>query len=456
MINSIKKLFFSSVVLLGLNVNAQLLPGTQAPDFTVTDINGVSHNLYTYLDAGKTVYLEVFATWCGPCWAYQNTNAMEDLWTAHGPIGQNGVSSTSTNDVIVLQIETDGNTNQSDLIGTGVQTQGNWTTGTHPIIDLTLTEADNFNLEYLISYFPTVYKVCANRAIKEIFQPTTEAMYNEVGVCLNDMQNAQVLTGYVIPTPVSQEGQCNGSIIINVNGGTMPYTYLYQNNNGEPTTQISGLCSGEYQMSVTDAVGVTINLDFVISTPATTYNNGNYTDSSIIDSNYIQAMINCEINYNAIDSTYISSFVIASNDSVLVTWAVVFNDSIQFVDAYYGLDGATGVYLLTLELYCSTKSLDHFLFATDKIYYNSAYATIKEQIKSSPQIYPNPFTDNIVIVLDNDQTSEVIITDITGKEVYKSLMNSTKKSIDLANLSEGQYLVTVLTSSSVMYTKIMK
>lgn len=39
-----------------------------APDFTITDSDGVEHNLYTdYLDQGKTVVIEFFFTTCPPC-----------------------------------------------------------------------------------------------------------------------------------------------------------------------------------------------------------------------------------------------------------------------------------------------------------------------------------------------------------------------------------------------------
>jgi thiol-disulfide isomerase/thioredoxin len=46
---------------------AQLPAGSFGQDFTITDQFGVSHNLYNYLDQGYTVYVDVSATWCGPC-----------------------------------------------------------------------------------------------------------------------------------------------------------------------------------------------------------------------------------------------------------------------------------------------------------------------------------------------------------------------------------------------------
>ena len=44
---------------------------TTAVDFTVTDIHGVEHHLFEYLDAGKHVCLDFLFTTCGPCQANQ-------------------------------------------------------------------------------------------------------------------------------------------------------------------------------------------------------------------------------------------------------------------------------------------------------------------------------------------------------------------------------------------------
>ena len=134
-----KKLLLSALVCSALfanNTHAQLPDGSVAQDFTVTDINGTEHNLYTYLDQGYSVVMDVSATWCGPCWGYHQSGALEDLYVNHGPAGFPGVSANTTDDVMVLWFEGDGSTTQADLEGTGGNTQGNWLAGTaFPIID---------------------------------------------------------------------------------------------------------------------------------------------------------------------------------------------------------------------------------------------------------------------------------------------------------------------------------
>ncbi len=50
------------------NAQSGLLNGTgYAPNFTVTDLNGVSHTVYDYLDSGKVVVLELLSVTCGHC-----------------------------------------------------------------------------------------------------------------------------------------------------------------------------------------------------------------------------------------------------------------------------------------------------------------------------------------------------------------------------------------------------
>ena len=162
---------------------SQLPNGSVAPDFTLTDINGSTHSLYDYLDNGYTVFIDFSAVWCGPCWGYHTSGALEDLYINHGPIGLPNVSATSTNDVMVFFIEGDASPN-SCLQGTGCGTQGDWVTGTpYPIISTDgLVNNTSVVSAYSIGYWPTVYQVCPDRLLTECGQ--TGNPYALVGSCL--------------------------------------------------------------------------------------------------------------------------------------------------------------------------------------------------------------------------------------------------------------------------------
>jgi thiol-disulfide isomerase/thioredoxin len=152
-----KKILLSIAVLASVVANAQLAPYSMAPDFTATDIDGVEHNLQTYLDEGKTVIMDVSATWCGPCWAFHEAGVLDDVHNTYGPEG--------TNEVVVLFIEGDGSTGADDLVGDTPESQGDWTTSDYPIID----NADIAD-DYEIAYFPTIYAICPSGFVIEIGQ----------------------------------------------------------------------------------------------------------------------------------------------------------------------------------------------------------------------------------------------------------------------------------------------
>jgi hypothetical protein len=72
------------------------------------------------------------------------------------------------------------------------------------------------------------------------------------------------LTGTPTTTNITCNGLCNGSISgVSVTGGTAPYTYAWSN--GATTANISGLCAGNYDLTVTDNGGCSFTLPIAIT-----------------------------------------------------------------------------------------------------------------------------------------------------------------------------------------------
>lgn len=82
------------------------------------------------------------------------------------------------------------------------------------------------------------------------------------------------ITGTVTPTSVTCNGACDGSATVTASGGTpftsgAPYTYFWNPlpGAGQGTTTASGLCAGNWDVTVTDSLGCTANFPTTISEP---------------------------------------------------------------------------------------------------------------------------------------------------------------------------------------------
>lgn len=222
-----------SALFAGTTAKAQLSDLSYAEDFTVTDINGNQHNLYTYLNQGKTVFIDVSAAWCGPCWSFHQSGKLETLWSEHGPTGASGVSANTTNDVVVLFLEGELTNTGAQLTGTTTNqsysgyTQGNWVNGTlYPIVDLTNGTILN---DYNINYFPTLYRICPNRIVTEMSTTMSVAqLYSSAQAC------APLPTLTYDPALLNYSGDLSAC-----NNGTQPIKVRLQNMGTQPLTSAS-------------------------------------------------------------------------------------------------------------------------------------------------------------------------------------------------------------------------
>lgn len=132
----------------------QIKSGEQlSGNIKATDIKGVEVDVFQLLDEGKTVVIDVFATWCGPCWSFHTSGYLKNLNELYGPEG--------TDQIRIIAIEGDGATPESQLYNSSF---GDWTAGVkyHIINDHT------FNSILKISFFPTLYVIRPNKKVMEM------------------------------------------------------------------------------------------------------------------------------------------------------------------------------------------------------------------------------------------------------------------------------------------------
>lgn len=177
-----KKYLLIFILLISINVRAQLTNGSVAPDFTLTDYYGNTHNLYSYLNNGKTVFLEIFAAHCPVCWGYHQTHTMKNIYNSYGPNG--------TNEIMVLALEHDQWNDSNAFIGNGPAwvTQGNWLNETpFPIFNVEDPYRAVF-VDYNVNSYPVVYKICPDKIVERVFTSETEIqLYQKVQDCQSAM-----------------------------------------------------------------------------------------------------------------------------------------------------------------------------------------------------------------------------------------------------------------------------
>ncbi len=108
---------------------------------------------------------------------------------------------------------------------------------------------------------PNLSAVCANTY--------TLVITDAIGCTISQVATVQApaaLTATNGQTNVTCNGLCDGTAFVTPNGGTMPYTYLW--NNGQTGANAINLCAGVNSCTITDANGCTVTSSVTITQPA--------------------------------------------------------------------------------------------------------------------------------------------------------------------------------------------
>ena len=472
-------LLIAIVVLLSFNnAQAQLANGSIAPDFELVDLNGTPHILYDYLDDGYTVFLDFSAVWCGPCWGYHTSGALEDLYINHGPAGLPNVSATTTNDVMVFFIEGDGSS-VAQLNG-GSGSLGDWVTGTpYPII---CTDGNPNTTAvasaYAIGYWPTVYQICPDRLLSECGQ--TASPYSLVTSCLpppaydidaRSFMSNSAATGCSSMSPeitIQNYGFDNLSevkIDVFLNG-VFQYTTLFDEIYDANLNMNVPLNLQTYEMAdalLTPITGLSNNdvITIDVSMPNGAVDSdptNNQTITLVVDLGFDNAYWDGPLSITVAGGQQNSWYLkqVSTNIQIAAGYGGVTNVTntlgLTFNECYtlQSINGGGLAYTVTdamgnLILDGAASGVEDFdNFSTGNEFWTVGF---KEQI-SYLAIYPNPAND--VLRIDGNYTS-AIIYDVFGKAV---LTTDYQNTINVAALSNGIYFININTNNTITVKKI--
>lgn len=281
------------------------------------------------------------------------------------------------------------------------------------------------------------------------------------------------LTLNVNVTNVSCNGAGNGSVNLTANGGTAPYTYLW--NTGATTEDISNLTPGTYSVTVTDAAGCSNTTNATVSQPsALTINSG---VTNILCNGQSNGAINITISGGTGPYTYLwsngdvtedISGLAAGNYSVTVTDAnnctavsgstvtepavLTLNSINSNVSCNGGSDGSInllvsggmGPFQFNWSNGAVTEDLsgisagNYSVTVTDA---NGCFDTLSAIITQPSALGLSVNTTNATCAGVNNGSIDLVITGGTGPYTYS--WNTGAATEDLSSLGAGNYTVTV-------------
>ena len=185
---------FSAILFFSIFVTDHLQ--AQVPNFTLTDIDGVEHDLYEdYLDQGKTVLLSFGAVW----------NPWDTVWVGSGVLQEFQEDYVSTGDAVVLFIDPF-NSTADDFAGTTSNGLGYdfVEEANFPLI----STGDDIIDDFEVQFFPSIRIICPDGAAFSDNFDSSNIFTADDALSYFNLETAEIVACllYTSPSPRDQRG----------------------------------------------------------------------------------------------------------------------------------------------------------------------------------------------------------------------------------------------------------
>ncbi len=277
-------------------------------------------------------------------------------------------------------------------------------------------------------------------------------------------------------------GNCTGSIDVTVTNGTAPYQYLW--NTTQTGEDINNLCAGTYDVTVTDFNGTTSTISITISNTNGPTLSETHTDATCQQANgSIDVITNggtspctyawsngatTEDLINLDDATYMLTVTDANGctGTIAVTINTTNGPVITSVSANATNGNNNGSVDLTITggtppfnflwsnsattedisnlaaaVYCVTVTdgAGCTIIHCDTVSTINSVSSIADE--NNVTVYPNPFTNELIIKSPLSIINSIQVTDVTGREIYHSYNNQKSQIINFKSAVSGLYLL---------------
>ena len=290
--------------------------------------------------------------------------------------------------------------------------------------------------------------LCAGVVSVVVAETTFGCVYQAYGL-VEENGTSYPLSTQISLNDASVDGLCDGTAEFFAYGGVSPYTYeLFDANYSliGSNPSISGLCSGLYKIYISDSQGTIDSTSFYIADPGNVYSSDPYADSSIIDTLFVDLIEDCIIDFETIDTVWVSQITYPNADTAIVTWAIQDINGIHYIDLGYAITNLLGTFAVELVLFCPGKAPgDPFFKLYSQVYINPQTLNSGGGISSSGRIilFPNPADDLITLLMDEARHEMYILSDSQGRTVLKGWLSGTQTQISIRELKSGTYVLQI-------------